>query len=323
MVAVRSGQGRLTRERRRERWHRDVASFIPEHAGRAAVETVGSRDPSGPMAEDLRAVNERLLLSGLREQAARADAERLAAEHMAVLAQIADGVVIADPAASVTFVNDAARRLDARLHLGTSLKVYAASGHCRMLDGRPYPLAAIPVIRALGGETVVGAQLRILRDDGTEVTVRTSGAPLTLADGRRLGAVWTLQEISAEHALAHEPLLPDFVAGTLAINFHHPRVTLRGELVKLTALEYKLLCQLAANAGRVLPTQVLLARVWASEYEATRDCLKVYISRLRAKIEPSDEAPHIETVRGLGYRFVRPPLPGTRQAAHTGGRPSA
>jgi len=76
----------------------------------------------------------------------------------------------------------------------------------------------------------------------------------------------------------------------------------------------------AATSGGYADT---LARVWASEYEATRDCLKVYISRLRAKIEPSDEAPHIETVRGLGYRFVRPPLPGARQAAHTGERASA
>lgn len=99
---------------------------------------------------------------------------------------------------------------------------------------------------------------------------------------------------------------PDFVAGDLAVNFQSHRVTLRGEMIKLTPVEYKLLYHLVRNAGRLMPHQTLLNRLWGEEYGATTDHLKVFVSRLRAKIEPK-EGPHfIETERGLGYRFVRP-----------------
>lgn len=100
--------------------------------------------------------------------------------------------------------------------------------------------------------------------------------------------------------------VPDFVAGDLAINFQSRQVTVRGEPVRLTPVEYKLLYHLARNAGRVLPHQALLDWIWGKEYGATTDHLKVFISRLRAKIERENGPRLIETERGLGYRLVRP-----------------
>jgi DNA-binding response OmpR family regulator len=101
--------------------------------------------------------------------------------------------------------------------------------------------------------------------------------------------------------------LPDFVAGDLAIDFQNQQVTLGGEPVKLTRVEFKLLYHLVRNAGRLVHYQTLLNRVWGPEYEATTDYLKVFISRLRAKIEPDADGPHyIENERGVGYRFVCP-----------------
>jgi DNA-binding response OmpR family regulator len=99
--------------------------------------------------------------------------------------------------------------------------------------------------------------------------------------------------------------LPDFTTGDLAIHFQNQDVTVKGERVNLTPIEYKLLYHLARNAGRVLPQQTLLDRVWGEDYDATSDYLKVYISRLRAKLERPGDAHYIETVRGLGYRFIR------------------
>lgn len=100
--------------------------------------------------------------------------------------------------------------------------------------------------------------------------------------------------------------LPDFTAGDLAIHFQSQAVTVQGERVNLTPIEYRLLYHLVRNAGRVLPQRTLLDRVWGEDYDATSDYLKVYISRLRAKLE-HDGGPHyIETVRGTGYRFVQP-----------------
>lgn len=100
--------------------------------------------------------------------------------------------------------------------------------------------------------------------------------------------------------------MPDFVAGDLAVNFQSHQVTLRGEPVKLTPVEYKLLYHLIRNAGRLMPHQALLDLVWGEDYGATTHYLKVFISRLRAKIEPKGGPRLIETERGLGYRFVRP-----------------
>jgi two-component system KDP operon response regulator KdpE len=99
--------------------------------------------------------------------------------------------------------------------------------------------------------------------------------------------------------------LPDFVAADLTINFQSHEVTLAGQPVKLTPVEYKLLFHLVRNAGRLMPHQALLDRVWGDDYGATTDYQKVFISRLRAKIE-RDGRHFIETERGLGYRFVLP-----------------
>ena len=99
---------------------------------------------------------------------------------------------------------------------------------------------------------------------------------------------------------------PNFVAGELAINFQGRQVTIGGRPVKLTPVEYKLLSQLVRNSGRLMTHQALLDHVWGSDYGATSDYLKVFISRLRSKLETPGGPQYIETERGFGYRFVRP-----------------
>jgi two-component system KDP operon response regulator KdpE len=101
--------------------------------------------------------------------------------------------------------------------------------------------------------------------------------------------------------------MPSVVIGDLAINFDSHEVTKRGEPVALTALEYRLLYHLVRNAGHVLPREALLGRVWGDEYRDQSDYLKVYISRLRSKLEDDPDHPrYILTERGLGYRCARP-----------------
>ena len=99
--------------------------------------------------------------------------------------------------------------------------------------------------------------------------------------------------------------LPDFVAGDLAIHFQNQEVTIDGEAVKLTPVEYRLLYQLVRNAGHLLPHQALLDRVWGSQHEASPEYLKVFISRLRAKLRRPGGPEYIQTERGLGYRFIK------------------
>lgn len=99
---------------------------------------------------------------------------------------------------------------------------------------------------------------------------------------------------------------PSFTTGDIALNFENREVTKNGEPVKMTPTEYKLLFLLARNAGRVVPFETLLDKVWGPEYRDQLDYLKTYISRLRKKLEDNPEHPrYLLTERSLGYRMVK------------------
>lgn len=95
------------------------------------------------------------------------------------------------------------------------------------------------------------------------------------------------------------------IAGKLRIDVARHVVT-RGEAeVKLTATEFKLLAYLAANEGRVLTHQTILARVWGPEYADHIEYLRVYLRQLRKKLEDDPDHPrHLLTEPGIGYRFL-------------------
>jgi DNA-binding response OmpR family regulator len=97
----------------------------------------------------------------------------------------------------------------------------------------------------------------------------------------------------------------DRVAGDLSIDFQTHEVMLRGERVKLTPVEYKLLYHLARTPGRLISHRRLIELVWGISRPSALGRLHVYVKRLRDKLAP-DRAPFIENERGLGYRFVRP-----------------
>ncbi len=96
-----------------------------------------------------------------------------------------------------------------------------------------------------------------------------------------------------------------FVAGPLGINYATHQVTLSGQPVKLTPIEYKLLYQLTRSAGQVLLHDQLLTKIWGPEYLGELDYLRIYVRRLREKLEKNPQQPiYILTERGLGYRFA-------------------
>ena len=96
-----------------------------------------------------------------------------------------------------------------------------------------------------------------------------------------------------------------FESGDLRIDYASRQVTVRGQTVRLTPTEYSLLFHLTRNSGRVLPHHTLLAKVWGREYVDEMDYLKVYIRRLRQKLEGDPETiGRIVSERGVGYKFV-------------------
>ena len=98
-----------------------------------------------------------------------------------------------------------------------------------------------------------------------------------------------------------------FAGGDLTIDYATRIVTVRGKPVKLTPTEFRLLCALARYPNQVLSHPTLLVRVWGSEYRGESDFLKVYIKRLRDKIEEDSSSPrYILTEWGQGYRLAVP-----------------
>lgn len=76
--------------------------------------------------------------------------------------------------------------------------------------------------------------------------------------------------------------------------------------LSLTRTEFRVLCELAVNAGRVLSREALLERVWGYDYFGDGRLVDVHIRRLRTKVEPDPGDPRfIVTVRGLGYKLAQ------------------
>jgi len=78
-----------------------------------------------------------------------------------------------------------------------------------------------------------------------------------------------------------------------------------GEEVHCTRTEFRLLCELAVNTGRVLSREQLLERVWGYDYFGDGRLVDVHVRRLRIKVEPDPGNPRfILTVRGMGYKLA-------------------
>jgi DNA-binding response OmpR family regulator len=90
--------------------------------------------------------------------------------------------------------------------------------------------------------------------------------------------------------------------GELTVDYAQHVVTMGGQEVALTPIEYRLLAYLLQNAGRVVPQDLLLEHVWGTEYSGESHMLQVNINRLRRKIEPDPAHPkYLLTKTGVGY----------------------
>lgn len=103
----------------------------------------------------------------------------------------------------------------------------------------------------------------------------------------------------------HERLAPSIVAvAGLHIDKSRHIVTLNGEPMSLTPMEFELLYFLAANAGQVFDRETLFREVWGYEYVGETNLVDVCVRRLREKIEVEPSKPRrITTVRGVGYKL--------------------
>jgi two-component system response regulator RegX3 len=95
--------------------------------------------------------------------------------------------------------------------------------------------------------------------------------------------------------------------GDVRLDPERHEVEVRGLQVRLPLKEFELLEILLANAGRVLPRETLIDRVWGADYVGDTKTLDVHIKRLRTKVEDDPSSPsRIVTIRGLGYKYDTP-----------------
>ncbi|MFQ5916678.1 MAG: response regulator transcription factor [Candidatus Binatia bacterium] len=107
--------------------------------------------------------------------------------------------------------------------------------------------------------------------------------------------------------IAEAKALPTLSVGELSIDFMQRKVTIEGQEVSFSPIEYRLLQYLAIHAGRVIVQEELQEKVWGPEYREHYEGLRVYIRRLRQKIEKDPEHPIlIITKPGVGYMLAPP-----------------
>jgi two-component system response regulator RegX3 len=168
---------------------------------------------------------------------------------------------------------------------------------CRELRRR----SSVPIIMvtAKGGEidTVVG--LEVGADDYVTKPYRLRELVARMrAVLRRRGSETSTAAVANGEALR---------VGDVALDPERHEVEIRGATVQLPLKEFELLEILLANAGRVLPRETLIDRVWGTDYVGDTKTLDVHVKRLRAKVELDPAVPtRIVTIRGLGYKYELP-----------------
>jgi two-component system, OmpR family, KDP operon response regulator KdpE len=165
---------------------------------------------------------------------------------------------------------------------------------CRQLRERS-PVGII-VVSARRGEH---DKVRALNLGADDYLTKPFGVEELLA---RIGATLRRTRPSGEAAAAE---VPDTVrVGDVEVDVAARRVTRAGERVHLTPTEFALLAELARQPGTLLTHAHLLRRVWGAGYETETEYIRVYVKRLRAKLESDGAPPVILTEPRVGYRLA-------------------
>ena len=97
-----------------------------------------------------------------------------------------------------------------------------------------------------------------------------------------------------------------FTNGTLKIDYAAGCAYINGNELHLTPIEYKLLCLLSQNVGKVLTHTFITQKIWGAAWESNVASLRVFMATLRKKIEIEPDSPqYIQTHIGVGYRMMR------------------
>ena len=115
---------------------------------------------------------------------------------------------------------------------------------------------------------------------------------------RRYDALGSIRETKSEDQIQ---------VGNIVLDTAKKQLVVRGEAVRLTATEFKILQVLMSNPGRVYSAEEIYERVWESDAYAVENTVMVHISRIREKLEINPKKPeYLKVVWGIGYVFEAP-----------------
>jgi two-component system, OmpR family, KDP operon response regulator KdpE len=146
--------------------------------------------------------------------------------------------------------------------------------------------------------------LSVREHEDDKITALDYGADDYITKPFNMGELLARIRVALRHSAKTEDE-PIFTFGELTIDLAHRLVTITGQEIKLTPIEYDILKNLALHAGRILTHRQLLRTIWGLEYQDETHYLRVYIGQLRHKIEKDPTRPqYIITEPGVGYRLA-------------------
>jgi two-component system, OmpR family, phosphate regulon response regulator PhoB len=157
------------------------------------------------------------------------------------------------------------------------------------------------ILSALGGEQDVVAGLNFGADD---YIVKPFSLREVVA---RVSAVLRSRNLGAQPSMLS--------CDSLELDSATNRVTAHGRLINLRGIEYRLLEFLMSNLGRTFNRNQLLTQVWGDDTDVDERTVDVNVQRLRKILSESGYESYIQTVRGFGYRFAPPAVPGNHLAS--------
>jgi len=161
-------------------------------------------------------------------------------------------------------------------------------------------ISDVPIIMLTGKQQGEEDVVRGLEYGADEYLFKPVGNRELIA---RVRAVLRRSELLSSSEIKREVSYAD---DFLTVDIAERKVLVKGERVRLTPREFRLLVLLAENAGRVITHKQILEKVWGWEYSDDIDYVRIYISHLRQKVEPDPSNPkYIVTESGVGYYFQK------------------
>jgi two-component system KDP operon response regulator KdpE len=163
-------------------------------------------------------------------------------------------------------------------------------------------LSVTKQLREWGKTPIIVISARGQEED--KIKALDAGADDYLTKPFGVGELLARIRVALRHANITEAGSPQFSLGELAVDLNRRQVSVRGQEVHLTPLEYKLLTALIKSAGKVVTHRQLLHEAWGPGYGNQTQYLRVYMGLLRHKLESNPSRPqYLITEPGVGYRL--------------------